>query len=107
MTAKEKVNRFNEICYLVESTGWFRMLKRLGKIIGFAGILWTGSVFLQVRDAVRDAPKLRIEIDRHEKQFEAVNQKISLILLNDNNHKVPTDYLRPIFHDIDGYKDKE
>lgn len=105
MTAKEKVNHFKELCSIAENKAWFRMLKRAGNVIGFAGIIWVGTVFLQVRDAVKDAPKLRIEIDKHEKQFNAVNQKIGLILLNDNNHQIPTDYLRPIFKDIDGYNE--
>lgn len=86
---------------MAENTFWFRMLKRVGKIVGFAGIIWVGTVFLQVRDAVRDAPKLRKEVNRLKKQVDASSEKIGLILLNDNNYKIPTNYLNPIFKDID------
>src|SRR6266481_2118203 len=101
MTAKERIFRWEQRSQDPKNTFWHRVTVKVLSGLILSGITVTIIFIIELRDAVKDYPKQKKDIEILKTQSAAVKQKINLILLNDENFNVHTEKLRPIFNELD------
>lgn len=79
------------------STLFFRALITALSSLAVAGISVVIIFILDVRDTVKDNKIQRVELNALKRNDENVRQTINLMLLNDQNHGIPTTHVRNIF----------
>ena len=110
MTAKQKYNSWMEKgaenSQDPKSTFLHRVTVKVlsGIILSVLSVIF--YFILDVRDNMKKIPSQEKDINYLKRSEEFNRQKFGLILLDNHNRGVPTDYLRPIFQELD-YRNDE